>query len=104
MRRKHRLRRNRSTTAYAACRAQLGAHKDAGRVASRATANVANIANAPLRSLFLTVFAIAFGVEEAIVVVYLRLIPAQHGQITPDTYHIEIGRELCTIVVLVCVA
>ena len=63
-----------------------------------------NISNAPLRFLFLTLFAVAFGVEEAIVVVYLRLIPAQHGQIAPDTYPIEIGREICTIVVLVCVA
>jgi len=57
-----------------------------------------------MRYAFLALFAIAFGVEEAIIVLYLRLLPAQHGQVTPDTYHLEIARELCTLVVLVAVA
>ena len=57
-----------------------------------------------VRYVFLTLFAIAFGVEEAIIVLYLRLLPAQHGQIAPDTYHLEMAREISTLVILVAVA
>jgi hypothetical protein len=55
---------------------------------------------AAYRYLVLTAFAIAFGVEEAIIVLYLRLLPAH----APDTYRLEVARELCTIVILVAVA
>jgi hypothetical protein len=57
----------------------------------------------------LTVFAIAFGIEEAIVVLYLRLLTA-HGfaaaeatvtQLLPGhAYALELEREFCTLVVL----
>ena len=45
-------------------------------------------------------FAIAFGIEEAIIVLYLRMLPANG----PSVVGIESVREACTIVVLVAVA
>ena len=45
-------------------------------------------------------FAIAFGIEEAIIVLYLRMLPASG----PSVVGIESGREACTLVVLVAVA
>jgi len=57
-----------------------------------------------MRYLYLTLLGVAFGVEEAIIVVYLRMLPAHNGQIAPDTYHLEIGREICTIVILAAAA
>ena len=57
-----------------------------------------------MRYAVLTLFGVAFGVEEAIIVLYLRLLPAHHGQVTPDTYHLEMAREVCTLVILAAVA
>ena len=64
--------------------------------------------------LALALFAIAFGIEEAIVVLYLRVLPAQPAHmrvssaavpaIATDTYHLEIAREICTVIVLGVVA
>src|SRR5579863_6711951 len=50
----------------------------------------------------LAVFAIAFGIEEAIIVTYLRQLPA--AGLAVQTYHLEIGRETCTLLVLGAVA
>lgn len=44
----------------------------------------------------LTVFALAFGVEEAIVVVYLRHLPS----FATLAYRLEIVREFCTLLVI----
>lgn len=57
-----------------------------------------------MRYLLLTVLGVAFGIEEAIIVLYLRMLPAHNGQIAPDTYHLEIGREICTIVIIAAAA
>lgn len=67
-----------------------------------------------MRYPVLTLFALAFGVEEAIIVIYLRLLPgAQNGtnvggvvgQMLPHTaYDLEFVRELSTLVVLASVA
>jgi len=51
-------------------------------------------------NLIIALFSIAFGVEEAIIVLYLRMLPASG----PSVVTIESWRELCTIVVLVAVA
>lgn len=59
------------------------------------------------RLIWLGVFAIAMGLLEAICVIYLRrLLPVAEGQsILPDTHAgIEIIREACTVVMLVCIA
>lgn len=48
----------------------------------------------------LTLFSIAFGVEEAIIVVYLR----RFGDFTPNEYRLESSRELCTLVAIGAVA
>ena len=53
-----------------------------------------------MSNLIVALFAIAFGVEEAIIVLYLRMLPANG----PSVVTIESWRELCTIVVLVAVA
>lgn len=45
--------------------------------------------------------AIAFGIEEAIIVVYLRLLPASAGN---HVYTLEILRELCTLMVIGAIA
>lgn len=45
-------------------------------------------------------FAIAFGIEEAIIVLYLRMLPASG----PSVVGIESAREACTIAVLIAVA
>jgi hypothetical protein len=50
--------------------------------------------------IIVAIFAIAFGIEEAIVVLYLRMLPATG----PSVVGIESGREACTIVVLVTIA
>ena len=49
----------------------------------------------------LAIFAIAFGIEEAIIVVYLRHLP---GSYAPRAYALEILREACTLVVIGAVA
>jgi hypothetical protein len=64
------------------------------------------------RYLALALFSIAFGIEEAIVVLYLRLLPHTiHGQgplsmqIVPhEAYALELARELCTLAVLAAAA
>ena len=53
-----------------------------------------------MTNLIVASFAIAFGVEEAIIVLYLRMLPSNG----PSVVTIESWRELCTIVVLVAVA
>lgn len=53
-----------------------------------------------MSNLIVTLFAIAFGVEEAIIVLYLRMLPVNG----PSVVTIESWRELCTIVVLFAVA
>ena len=53
-----------------------------------------------MSNLIIALFSIAFGVEEAIIVLYLRMLPANG----PSVVTIESWRELCTIVVLVAVA
>lgn len=52
----------------------------------------------PLPYLPLTLFSIAFGAEEAIIVVYLRSLAAR------APYSLEAWREACTIVVLATIA
>lgn len=62
----------------------------------------------------LTLFSIAFGVEEAIIVIYLRSLAAHGGEtvklavvspvIPPNAYALEVVREACTIVVLGAIA
>jgi hypothetical protein len=69
---------------------------------------------ASLPLLALTLFSIAFGVEEAIIVIYLRSLAAHGGEIVKlavvspvipaNAYALEIGREACTIVVLGAIA
>jgi hypothetical protein len=64
-------------------------------------------------SLALTVFSIAFGIEEAIVVLYLRSLAA-HQMIAADAvvtqslsahaYDLELAREGCTLVVIAAIA
>jgi hypothetical protein len=63
--------------------------------------------------LVVTLFAIAFGVEEAIIVLYLRQLPPYGHAIAAGTTgvdlihyvnHLEVARELCTLVVLCAVA
>ncbi len=59
-----------------------------------------------------TLFSIAFGVEEAIIVLYLRALASApvhdrtivNATVPADTYGLEIIRELCTLVVLGAVA
>lgn len=51
----------------------------------------------PYPLIALAVFAIAFGVEEAIIVVYLRHLPAGYA---PQAYTLEIFREACTLFVI----
>ncbi|HET9342314.1 MAG TPA: hypothetical protein VFO25_05335 [Candidatus Eremiobacteraceae bacterium] len=53
-----------------------------------------------MSNLIVALFAIAFGVEEAIIVLYLRMLPSSG----PSVVTMESWRELCTIVVLVAVA
>lgn len=48
----------------------------------------------------LAAFAIAFGVEEAIIVIYLRHLPSFESQ----TYALEMIREACTLVAIAAVA
>jgi hypothetical protein len=48
----------------------------------------------------LAVFAIAFGVEEAIIVLYLRQLPATAAH----TYALETWREFCTLLVIGAIA
>jgi hypothetical protein len=52
------------------------------------------------RYLALAIFSIAFGVEEAIIVVYLRHLPNFAAQ----GYALEVGREACTLVVIAALA
>lgn len=49
----------------------------------------------------LSIFSIAFGLEEAIIVMYLRHLPAAYA---PQAYGLEISRELCTLFVLGAIA
>lgn len=49
----------------------------------------------------LAIFGIAFGIEEAIIVVYLRHLP---GSYAPQGYALEIGREACTLAVIGAIA
>ena len=53
-----------------------------------------------MSNLIVTLFSIAFGVEEAIIVLYLRMLPASG----PSVVTIESWRESCTIVILSTVA
>jgi hypothetical protein len=53
------------------------------------------------RYIALTLFSIAFGVEEAIIVVYLRQLPAAAGA---HVYELEAWREFCTLVVIGVIA
>jgi hypothetical protein len=48
----------------------------------------------------LTLFSVAFGIEEAIIVVYLR----RFGAFTANDYRLESSRELCTLVAIGAVA
>jgi hypothetical protein len=68
---------------------------------------------APRSSLLLIVFAIAFGAEEAIIVLYLRLISPDAGMVNVATLangvlqhvgHLETARELCTLIILATIA
>ena len=52
------------------------------------------------RYIALALFAIAFGLEEAIIVVYLRDLPSFQTQ----AYALEMVREACTLVVIAAVA
>ena len=52
------------------------------------------------RYVALAVFAIAFGVEEAIIVVYLRHL----NVFAAESYALEVGREACTLVVIGAIA
>jgi hypothetical protein len=49
----------------------------------------------------LTFFSVAFGVEEAIIVVYLRQLPAVAGA---RAYSLETWREVCTLIVIGAIA
>ncbi len=51
----------------------------------------------PLPLISLTVFAIAFGIEEAIIVVYLRHLPSSS---MANAYALEMIRELMTLVII----
>jgi len=51
-------------------------------------------------NLIIALFSIAFGVEEAIIVLYLRMLPSSG----PSVVTIESWREFCTIVILLTVA
>lgn len=53
-----------------------------------------------MSNLIIALFSIAFGVEEAIIVLYLRMLPASG----PSVVTIESWRELCTIAILLTVA
>lgn len=53
------------------------------------------------RYIALTLFSIAFGVEEAIIVMYLRQLPAAAGT---HVYGFETWREFCTLVVIGVIA
>lgn len=50
-----------------------------------------------MRYLAVALFSIAFGVEEAIIVVYLRHLPLSAGA---QAYNLEMWRELCTLLVI----
>lgn len=54
-----------------------------------------------IRYVAVALFAIAFGVEEAIIVVYLRHLPASAGA---QAYALEMWREFCTLLVIGAVA
>ncbi len=66
--------------------------------AQRTKANVR--AMAIQRYVALAVFAIAFGVEEAIIVVYLRHLSAFQS----ESYALEVVREACTLLVIGAIA
>jgi hypothetical protein len=51
--------------------------------------------------VILAAFSIAFGVEEAIIVIYLRHLPAGYA---PQAYGLEMSRELCTLLALGAIA
>jgi hypothetical protein len=53
------------------------------------------------RYIALMLFSIAFGVEEAIIVVYLRQLPVLGGA---STYALESWREFCTLLVIAGIA
>lgn len=55
----------------------------------------------PLPLVALTTFSVAFGIEEAIIVVYLRHLPAGYA---PQAYALEIFREACTLAVIGAIA
>jgi hypothetical protein len=52
------------------------------------------------RFIALFVFAVAFGIEEAIIVVYLRHLPSTASNV----YALEMLREACTLVVIAAIA
>jgi NADH:ubiquinone oxidoreductase subunit K len=52
------------------------------------------------RYIVLTLFSIAFAIEEAIIVLYLRQLPASAAQ----TYALEAWREFCTLIVIGAIA
>jgi hypothetical protein len=51
------------------------------------------------RYIALTLFSVAFGIEEAIIVLYLRQLPAGN-----HLYALETWREFCTLVVIAAIA
>ncbi len=55
----------------------------------------------PLPVIPLIIFAIAFGIEEAIIVVYLRHLPSSY---MANAYALEMFRELATLVIIAAVA
>jgi hypothetical protein len=54
----------------------------------------------PARFVALFVFAVAFGIEEAVIVVYLRHLPS----FVRDAYALEMLREACTLAVIAAIA
>lgn len=50
-----------------------------------------------MRYVAVALFSIAFGLEEAIIVVYLRALPASAGHVA---YALEMWREFCTLLVI----
>lgn len=56
-----------------------------------------NRAVTPLPLVPLTIFAIAFGIEEAIIVVYLRHLPSSY---MGNVYALEMARELATLFII----
>lgn len=76
--------------------------KTARLVRSRGSAHTCGMADSAVRRyVALALFGIAFGVEEAIIVLYLRQLPATYDA---HAYALEMGREFCTLVVIGAIA